>query len=349
MDIEEYMCRETLNEAAQLGFGKLYVSEESGGVGLSRESASVVFEALSKGCVSTTAMCSWMIDTFGTQSQKDLYLEKLCSMEYLGSYCLTEPNSGSDATSIKTTASLVNNEYVLNGTKAFISNGGDSDMYIVMARTGGSGPKGISTLLVPKSSEGLSFGKKESKVGWNSQPTRMVIFDNCKVPKENLLGGVEGQGFKYAMMGLDGGRINIASCSLGAAQMSIEQTVDYCSTREQFGQPISKFQNTQFEVASMASGLFASRTAVRQAARLLDGSGGYPKSTITAAVAMAKQFATDTCFDICNRSLQLHGGYGYLKDYPVQQFMRDTRVHQILEGTNEIMKVIVSRSIFNAI
>ncbi|PVV01983.1 hypothetical protein BB560_003577 [Smittium megazygosporum] len=286
-------------------------------------------------------MCSWMMDTFGTEEQKSKYLEKLCEMEYLGSYCLTEPGSGSDAASLSTTAKRDGNEYVLNGSKAFISNGGNSDLYLVMARTGESGPKGISTIIVPKDTPGLSFGKKESKVGWNSQPTRAVIFEDCRVPVHNLLGGKEGFGFKFAMKGLDGGRVNVSSCSIGGADASLRAVIEHVSDRKQFGKPLSYFQNTQFEIAEMASKLVASRLMVRSAARLLDA--GSP--TATASCAMAKQFATDACFDVCNRSLQLFGGYGYLKDYPVQQYMRDTRVHQILEGTNEIMKVIVSRSL----
>ncbi|PVU99729.1 hypothetical protein BB559_000472 [Furculomyces boomerangus] len=350
-DKEEFIPKDLLEKASTLGFGKLYVSENGGGVGLDRETTSVVFEALSRGCVSTTAYltlhntCAWMVDAFGTEAQKEMYLEKLGNMEYLGSYCLTEPGSGSDAMSLTTTAKKDGNKYILNGTKVFISNGGDSDIYLVMARTGGPGPKGISTFIVPKDSVGLSFGKKERKVGWNSQPTRSVILEDCEVSVENLLGGEEGKGFKFAMMGLDGGRINIASCSIGGADASLRAAIEHTTVRNQFGQEISKFQNTQFEIAEMAGKLNASRAIVRQAARLLEAK--VPMAT--ASCAMAKQFATDACFDICNRSLQLHGGYGYLKDYPVQQYMRDTRVHQILGGTNEIMKLVVSRSILNSV
>lgn len=289
-------------------------------------------------------MCAWVIDRFGNEAQKKRFLPELMTMERLASYCLTEPGSGSDAASLTTTAIRQGDEYVLNGSKAFISGGGVSDLYVVMARTGGAGPKGISCFLVEKGTPGLSFGKLEDKLGWNSQPTAQVIFEDSRVPAANLIAG-EGSGFTIAMQALDGGRINIASCSLGAAQECIELATEHTSVRKQFGEPLMAFQNTQFQLASMLSDLVASRLMVRQAANLLD-----TKSPLaTAYSAMAKRYATDKCFDVCNRALQLYGGYGYLKDYPVQQFVRDTRVHQILEGTNEIMQVIVAKHIVNSL
>ncbi|KAI9595036.1 mitochondrial isobutyryl-CoA dehydrogenase [Syncephalis fuscata] len=345
-DKQETLPVDVLKKAAELGFGGIYVSEDVGGTGLGRLETSVIFEALSTGCVSTTAyisihnMCAWMIDRFGNEEQRKKYLPSLVAMETLASYCLTEPSAGSDAASLATTAVRKGDHYVLNGSKAFISGGGHSDVYVVMARTSGAGPKGISAFIIEKGTPGLSFGKKESKVGWNSQPTRAVAFEDCLVPAENLL-GKEGQGFQFAMKGLDGGRINIASCSLGAAQASIEAALDHTAVRKQFNKPLNQFQHNQFKMAEMAADLNASRLMVRQAARLLEQ--GAPMAT--SYCAMAKVFATDRCFDVCNQALQLHGGYGYLKDYPVQQWVRDCRVHQILEGTNEIMKVIVSREL----
>lgn len=337
---------ESIKKAAELGFGGLYVSEKFGGMNLSRLSSSVIFEALSTGCVSTTAyisihnMANWMIDKFGTDEQRVKFVPELCTMDKLASYCLTEPSAGSDTASLSTSAKRQGDHYILNGSKAFISNGGNSDVYVTMVRTGGEGPKGISCLIVEKDSPGLHFGKKEEKVGWNSQPTRAVIFEDCKVPVGNLL-GKEGDGFKIAMMGLNGGRINIASCSLGGAQASIEAALEHSKVRKQFGQPLASNQSIQFKLADMTTKLIASRVMVRQAAILLDKKD--PKAP--SYCAMAKQFTTDECFAICNEALQIHGGYGYLKDYKVQQFVRDLRVHQILEGTNEIMRVIVSKEL----
>lgn len=337
---------ETLRKAAQLGFAGIYVAAEHGGTGLGRMEASLIFEALSKGCVSTAAyisihnMCSWIIDKYGNKEQRARYLPELMSMQRLSSYCLTEPGSGSDAASLSTTATKKGTAYVLSGSKAFISGGGVSDVYIVMARTGGPGAGGISCFAVEKGTPGLSFGKQESKLGWNSQPTTQVIFEDCQVPSENLIAS-EGSGFKIAMSALDGGRINIASCSLGAAEACIEQATEYTMDRRQFQQPLASFQNTQFKLADMFSDLTASRLMVRRAAELLDQKS--PLATVSSA--MAKKFATDKCFAICNDALQLHGGYGYLKDYPVQQYMRDTRVHQILEGTNEVMQLIIAKHI----
>uniref|UniRef100_A0A4W4FHT2 Isobutyryl-CoA dehydrogenase, mitochondrial n=1 Tax=Electrophorus electricus TaxID=8005 RepID=A0A4W4FHT2_ELEEL len=332
-DQNEIFPVETMRKAAQLGFGGTCVHPDVGGSGLSRLDASVVFEALSTGCASTTAymsihnMCAWMIDTFGNNEQRGKYCPDLCSMEKFASYCLTEPGSGSDAASLLTSAKLQGDLYVLNGSKAFISGGGDTDVYVVMCRTGGKGPKGISCLVVEKGTPGLSFGKKEKKVGWNSQPTRAVIFEDCKVPVANRL-GIEGQGFNIAMKGLNGGRINIASCSVGAAQACIQLTRDHMHVRKQFGEPLSNSQFLQFKLAEMATRLVASRLMVRQAALALQED----RPDAVPLCSMAKLFATDECFTICNQALQMHGGYGYLKDYAVQQFVRDIRVHQILEA-----------------
>ncbi|XP_074929566.1 isobutyryl-CoA dehydrogenase, mitochondrial isoform X3 [Chelonoidis abingdonii] len=286
------------------------------------------------------SMCAWMIDTFGNEEQRRKFCPSLCSMEKLASYCLTEPGSGSDAASLITSAKRKGDTYILNGSKAFTSGGGDTDVYVVMCRTGGSGPKGISCLVLEKETPGLSFGKKERKVGWNSQPTRAVIFEDCAVPVTNRL-GAEGQGFGIAMKGLNGGRINIASCSLGAAHASVLLAQDHLSIRKQFGEPLASNQYLQFRLAEMATRLVAARLMVRNAAQALHEE----REDAIALCAMAKLFATDECFTICNQALQMHGGYGYLKDYAVQQFMRDIRVHQILEGTNEVMRMIVARSL----
>ncbi|XP_029428560.1 isobutyryl-CoA dehydrogenase, mitochondrial isoform X2 [Rhinatrema bivittatum] len=345
-DEKEVFPVETMRRAAQLGFGGIYVHPEVGGSGLSRLDTSIIFEALSTGCASTTAymsihnMCVWMIDTFGNKEQRHLFCPSLCSMEKFASYCLTEPGSGSDAASLITSAKKSGDTYVLNGSKAFISGGGDTDVYVVMCRTGGSHSKGISCIVVEKGTPGLSFGKKERKVGWNSQPTRAVIFEDCVVPVANRL-GAEGQGFNIAMQGLNGGRINIASCSLGAAHAAVLLTRDHISVRKQFGEPLASNQYLQFKLAEMATRLVAARLMVRNAAcSLQEGRGD-----AVALCSMAKLFATDECFAICNQAVQMHGGYGYLKDYAVQQFMRDIRVHQILEGTNEVMRMIVARSL----
>lgn len=335
---------ETLRKAAALGFGGVYVKEDVGGSGLGRKDAAVIFEALSTGCVSTTAyltihnMCAWMVDSFGTEEQRQKHLPSLVSMERFASYCLTEPGSGSDAASLSTKAERKGDHFILNGSKAFISGGGHSDVYLVMARTGGPGPKGISCILVEKDTPGLVFGKQENKLGWNSQPTCVVSFEDCAVPVSNLL-GAEGQGFTIAMKGLDGGRINIGTTSLGGAIACFNRALSHVKVRKQFGQPLSNFQNTQFKLADMAIELQAARLMIQQAAAALDNKD--PSATYHCA--MAKRFATDVGFKVCNEALQLHGGYGYLKDYPVERFLRDVRVHQILEGTNEIMRVIVSR------
>ncbi|XP_063063387.1 isobutyryl-CoA dehydrogenase, mitochondrial [Engraulis encrasicolus] len=345
-DEKEIFPVECMRKAAQLGFGGIYVDPELGGSGLSRLDTSVIFEALSTGCVSTTAyisihnMCNWMIDTFGNAEQRERFCPDLCTMDKFASYCLTEPGSGSDAASLLTNAKLQGDHYVLNGSKAFISGGGDTDVYVVMCRTGGGGAKGISCVVVEKGTPGLSFGKKEKKVGWNSQPTRAVIFEDCAVPVTNRL-GVEGQGFNIAMRGLNGGRINIASCSLGAAHACVLLAKDHLTVRKQFGEPLSSNQFLQFKLAEMATKLVASRLLVREAARALQE--GRPDSV--ALCSMAKLFVTDECFTICNQALQMHGGYGYLKDYAVQQFVRDIRVHQILEGTNEVMRMIIARGL----
>eukprot|EP00842_Homolaphlyctis_polyrhiza_P007046 jgi/Hompol1/930/HPOL_005470-RA len=345
-DEHEIFPVEALRKAAELGFGAIYCKEDFGGTGLGRLDTTAIFEALSTGCVSTTAylsihnMCAWMIDSFGNDAQREKYLPAMASMEKFGSYCLTEPGAGSDAGSLMTTAVKKGDHYILNGSKAFISGGGDTDVYLIMVRTGGEGPKGISCILVEKGTPGLSFGKKEKKVGWNSQPTRAVILEDCAVPVENLI-GKEGQGFSIAMKGLNGGRINIASCSLGGAHAALEAAVEHVSVRKQFGAPLANNQSVQFKLAEMATSLNSSRLMVRQAARLLDA--GSPSAP--AWCAMAKVHATDNCFDLANEALQLHGGYGYLKDYKVQQFVRDLRVHQILEGTNQIMRHVVSREL----
>ncbi|OZJ02370.1 Isobutyryl-CoA dehydrogenase, mitochondrial [Bifiguratus adelaidae] len=345
-DEQEILPVDVLKKGAELGFGGLYCKEDYGGSALGRLETSIIFEALSTGCVSTTAyisihnMCAWMIDSFGSESQKSRYLPQLIQMDKLGSYCLTEPGSGSDAASLSTTARKSGGKYILNGSKAFISGGGQSNVYLIMARTGGQGPKGISCFIVDNDMPGISFGKKEHKLGWNSQPTRAVILEDCEVPEENLLGS-EGQGFSIAMKGLNGGRTNIASCSLGAAQAAIEAALEHTKVRKQFGQSIASFQNTQFKLADMATSLQASRLLVRQAARLLDA--GSPAASVYCA--MAKLKATDDCYQICDQALQMHGGYGYLKDYKIQQYYRDSRVHRILEGTNEVMKMIISRDL----
>ncbi|KAI9217056.1 acyl-CoA dehydrogenase/oxidase [Blastocladiella britannica] len=337
LDLKEGdMPHDVLQKAAELGFGSIYVSAKNGGSGLSRTDASLIFEALSAGDVSIAAyisihnMCAWMIDAFASQELKDEYLPQLVNMSTLASYCLTEPGAGSDAGSLATTAKRDGNDYILNGSKAFISAAGQSDVYVVMARTGAadSGAAGISAFLVDRRQvKGLSFGKKEAKMGWNAQPTRAVIMEDVRVPASRLIGEV-GKGFTYAMKGLDGGRVNIASCSLGGAHAALTAAVDHAQVRKQFGKPIAAFQNTQFKLAEMATDLAASRLMVRQAAGMLDAKD----PNATAYCAMAKMFATEKCYDICDSSLQTLGGYGYLKDYPVQQYLRDLRVHRILEG-----------------
>ncbi len=329
---------------AELGFGGLYVSETHGGTGLSRLDATLVFEALSSACPSVAAflsihnMCAAMIDTYGSEEVKGKYLEPAVNMEKFFAYCLTEPGSGSDAAALKTRAERTNTNYVLNGTKAFISGAGYADAYIVMSRTGGPGPDGISAIIVDDGLPGLSFGGLEDKMGWRAQPTRQVQLDNCNVPLGNIL-GEEGKGFKYAMNGLNGGRLNIAACSLGAAQQALEQTVDYMAEREAFGKTIDQFQALQFRLADMEIELEAARVFLRQAAWKLDSNA----SNAVKHCAMAKKFVTETGSRVVNDCLQLHGGYGYLSDYGIEKLVRDLRVHQILEGTNEIMRMIVAR------
>jgi alkylation response protein AidB-like acyl-CoA dehydrogenase len=348
-DAEAIFPVETLRKAAALGLAGIYVREDVGGSALTRLDATLVFEALSHGDVSTAAflsihnMASWMIDRFGSEDLRRAYLPRLTPMELIASYCLTEPGSGSDAASLTTTARREGDDYVLNGAKAFISGAGVSDVYVVMARTGGDGAGGVSALVVDRGTQGLSFGAPERKMGWTSQPTAMVHFDGVRVPVSHRL-GAEGEGFRIAMMGLDGGRLNIAACSLGGASLALETAQAYLQSRRQFGRPLSDFQGLQFRLADMATNLEAARLMVRRGALALDA--GDPATT--KLCAMAKRFATDAGFEIANQALQLHGGYGYLKDYPLERIVRDLRVHQILEGTNEIMRVIIAREMFRA-
>ncbi|WP_395823945.1 isobutyryl-CoA dehydrogenase [Elstera sp.] len=343
-DEEHIFPVETFRAAAALGMAGIYVREESGGSGLTRLDASLIFEELSAGCVSSAAylsihnMVAWMIDTFGNDDQRARFLPSLLTMEKLASYCLTEPGSGSDAAALRTRAVRDGDHYVVNGSKAFISGAGVSEVYAVMVRTGGEGPGGISTLLIEKGTPGLSFGKPEKKMGWNSQPTAVVTFEDCRVPVANRL-GEEGEGFKFAMKGLDGGRINIASCSLGGARAALDAAKAHMGVRKQFGKELSAFQALQFRIADMATELEAARLLVHRAARSLDA--GDPDTTMHCA--MAKRFATDAGFEVANQALQLHGGYGYIQEYGVERIVRDLRVHQILEGTNEVMRVIIAR------
>ena len=346
-DEEGHFPVDVMRKAAELGFAGLYVREDVGGSALSRLDASIVFEQLSYGDVSTAAfisihnMASWMIDRFGSEDLRRRYLPRLTTMELIASYALTEPGSGSDAAAMKTTARKDGDHYVLNGGKAFISGAGTSDIYLVMARSGGPGAKGVSAFVVENGTPGLSFGAPERKMGWNSQPTAQVNFDDCRVPVANRI-GEEGEGFKFAMAGLDGGRINIASCSLGGAGFALDTARTYLETRSQFGQALKEFQGLQWRFADMATELDAARLMVRRAAHALDQK--HPKAT--QYCAMAKRFATDAGFEVANQALQLHGGYGYLRDYPLERIVRDLRVHQILEGTNEIMRVITARELF---
>jgi alkylation response protein AidB-like acyl-CoA dehydrogenase len=335
---------ETMRRAAEMGFAAIYASEEHGGMALGRVEAALIFEELSRGDVSTAAfisihnMVTWMIDSFGDAALRARFVPALATMEKIGSYCLTEPGSGSDAAALRTTAKRDGDHYVLNGSKAFISGAGTSDVYVVMCRTGEAGPKGVSAIVVEKDTPGLSFGGQERKMGWNSQPTAVVQFDDCRVPGENLL-GKEGDGFRYAMMGLDGGRLNIAACSLGGARLALETAQAYVATRKQFGKALNEFQNVQFKLADMATQLDAARLMVLRGAWALDT--GHPEKTKWCA--MAKRMATDAGFEVADEALQLHGGYGYLRDYPLERIVRDLRVHRILEGTNEIMRVITAR------
>lgn len=335
---------ETMRAAAEMGFCGIYTAEEHGGMALGRVEAAVIFEELARGDVSVAAfisihnMATWMVDRFGSDDLRGRYVPSLVTMERIASYCLTEPGSGSDAAAMRTTATLDGDHYVLNGSKAFISGAGTSDVYVVMARTGEPGPKGISAFVVDKDAPGLSFGAQERKMGWNAQPTAIVQFDDCRIPAANLLGKA-GDGFRYAMMGLDGGRLNIAACSLGGARLALETAQDYVASRKQFGKALAEFQNTQFKLADMATDLEAARLMVLRGAWALDTD--HPEKTKWCA--MAKRMATDACFQIADEALQLHGGYGYLKDYPLERIVRDLRVHRILEGTNEIMRVITAR------
>ncbi|HTW35695.1 MAG TPA: isobutyryl-CoA dehydrogenase [Rhizomicrobium sp.] len=343
-DANEHFPVDVLREAAALGFASIYVKGDVGGSDMSRLDAAIIFEELSAGCTSTAAfisihnMASWMIDRFGGEEERKRFLPKLTTMEKIASYCLTEPGAGSDAANLKTRAVKDGDHYVLNGSKAFISGAGVSDVYVCMVRTGEEGPKGVSCLVVEKGTKGLSFGKKERKMGWNSQPTAQVIFEDCRVPVANRI-GAEGEGFRIAMMGLDGGRINIGACSVGTARAALGEAEAYARDRKQFGRAIADFQASQFKLADMATELEASRLMIRRAADALDKK--LPRATMLCA--MAKRFATDTGFKIANDALQLHGGYGYLKDFPAERHVRDLRVHQILEGTNEIMRVIIAR------
>ncbi len=345
-DRESIFPREAIAKAGELGFCGLYAPENAGGLQLPRLDATLIFEELAAVDPSTTAfitihnMATWMLGTWATDAVRAEWGEALTSGRKLASYCLTEPGAGSDAASLKTRAELAGNEYVINGAKAFISGAGSTDMLVLMARTGdaGSGAGGISAFAVPADLPGISYGKKEEKMGWNSQPTRVISFDNVRIPAQNLLGR-EGEGFKIAMKGLDGGRINIATCSVGAAQGALTQAQQYMQERKQFGKPIASFQALQFKLADMATELVAARQMVRLAASKLDA-GARDASTYC---AMAKRFATDAGFMVCNEALQLHGGYGYIREYPLERLMRDARVHQILEGTNEIMRVIIAR------
>jgi alkylation response protein AidB-like acyl-CoA dehydrogenase len=345
-DEKHIFPRETIRQAAELGFGAIYVSEESGGIGLGRLESALIFEAMSYGDPSTSAfisihnMASWMIDRFGSQVVKDKYLPSMVTMERMGSYCLTEPGSGSDAAALKTRAVKDGDHYVVSGSKAFISGGGENEIYVTMVRTGAEGPKGISCLVIEKDMPGVSFGAQERKLGWHSQPTAQVNFDEVRVPAENLV-GAEGEGFRIAMMGLDGGRLNIGACSLGGAQRCLDESIRYTKERKQFGQAIADFQATQFTLADMDTELQAARALLYLAAAKVTENA--PDKSRFAA--MAKRFATDTGSSVVDRALQLHGGYGYLMDYPIERFWRDLRVHSILEGTNQVMRMIVGRDL----
>ena len=343
-DKEAFFPKETLTKAGELGFLSLYVDTNLGGMGLGRLDASIVFEQLAQGCTSTTAfmtihnMAIWMVSKFGSEELKTEWFPQLSSGEKLASYCLTEPGSGSDSASLRTTAKKDGDNFILNGSKAFISGSGATDCLVLMARTGDSGAKGISCFLIPADLPGIEYGKNEPKMGWKNQPTRLVSLTDVKVSKKNLV-GEEGNGFKIAMQGLDGGRINIATCSIGTAQSALEEAQNYMNQREQFGKKISEFQAMQFKIADMVTELIAARTMTRLAASKVDKND----SEATIYSAMAKRFATDVGFNVCNESLQIFGGYGYIQEYPLERYVRDVRVHQILEGTNEIMKMIIGR------
>lgn len=345
-DEKHIFPRDTIKAAAELGFAAIYVSEESGGIALGRLEAALIMEAIAYGCPSTSAfisihnMAAWMIDRFGSAAVKDKYLPSLVTMDRIASYCLTEPGSGSDAAALKTKAVKDGNHYIVTGTKQFISGAGENEVYVTMVRTGEDGPKGVSCLVIEKDMPGISFGANEKKLGWHSQPTRQVIFDGVRVPAENLVGG-EDEGFRIAMMGLDGGRLNIGACSLGGGQRCLDEAIGYTRDRKQFGTAIADFQNTQFTLADMATDLEAARALLYMAAAKVTANA--PDKTKFAA--MAKRLATDTGSAVADRALQLHGGYGYLMDYPIERFWRDLRVHSILEGTNQIMRMIVGREL----
>jgi len=345
-DEDKHFPKDVMRAAAELGMGGIYIRDDVGGSAMTRFDAALIFEALATGCPTTSAfisihnMASWMIDSYGSDAQRQKWLPRLCTMELLASYCLTEPGSGSDAAALRTKAVLDGDHYVLNGQKQFISGAGETDIYVVMVRTGGEGAGGVSTLVVDKDTPGLSFGANERKMGWNAQPTRSVIFEDARVPVANRL-GAEGIGFKIAMAGLDGGRLNIAACSLGGAQSALEKSLAYMKERKAFGKKLDEFQALQFRVADMATELEAARTFLWRAAAALDRKD----ADASMLCAMAKRFGTDVGFDVANEALQLHGGYGYLAEYGVEKIVRDLRVHQILEGTNEIMRLIVSRKL----
>ena len=345
-DEKHIFPRATVKAAAELGFGAIYVSEASGGIGLGRLEAALIMEAMAYGCPATSAfisihnMAAWMIDCFGADDLKARYLPSLVGMEKIASYCLTEPGSGSDAAALKTTARREGDHYIVNGTKQFISGAGENEVYVVMVRTGDAGAKGISCLVIDKETPGVSFGACERKLGWHAQPTAQVIFEDVRVPVSNRV-GAEGDGFRFAMAGLDGGRLNIGACSLGGAQRCLDEAISYTRERQQFGTAIADFQNTQFTLADMATDLEAARALLYLAAAKVTANA--PDKTKFAA--MAKRLATDSGSDIVNKALQLHGGYGYLMDYPIERFWRDLRVHSILEGTNQIMRMIIGRDL----
>ena len=343
-DLQHTFPKSVIAKAGELGFCGLYAPEDAGGLGLSRLDSAIIFEQLAMGCTTTTAMmtihnmATWMIATWGSEHIKQSWCPDLVTGQKLASYCLTEPGAGSDAGSLRTSAKRDGDNYVISGTKMFISGAGETDVLVVMVRTGEPGPKGVSAVVIPANSEGIIYGKAEEKMGWNAQPTRLVTFDNVTIPSNHLL-AEEGQGFTLAMKGLDGGRINIATCSIGTAQQALNTATAYMREREQFGKPIAAFQGLQFKLADMATELVAARQLVRLAAYKLDQDD--PEKT--AYCAMAKRFATDIGFQVCDAALQIHGGYGYIKEYPLERYFRDVRVHQILEGTNEIMRVIIAR------
>ncbi|EGQ7856971.1 TPA: acyl-CoA dehydrogenase [Vibrio parahaemolyticus] len=343
-DENHHFPKDVLRQAGELGFLSIYTPPEHGGLGLSRLDAAIIFEQLAMGCTATTAfmtihnMATWMITSFAKAEVAQQFSADLISGEKLASYCLTEPNAGSDAASLTTSAVRDGDEFVLNGAKVFISGAGDTDVLVVMARSCGEGARGVSAFVVPADIEGISYGKKEAKMGWNCQPTRMITFENVRIPADYLL-GEEGEGFKFAMLGLDGGRINIATCSVGTAQQALNEAKQYMTERKQFGRSLAQFQALQFKLADMATELVAARQMVRLAAAKLDAQ----HAEKSAYCAMAKRFATDVGFKVCDQALQIHGGYGYIKEYPVERHFRDVRVHQILEGTNEIMRLIISR------